>query len=263
MTKDIIQEAVKNITIIHNTRQKELDIFWKTTVRDEINSLPEGVSKRGATKELNSLIKSFENEILEDTHLDNQILELFSNVILDYYEMSTNEDMKKIFNPLVNIAKLKNIIPGSYFSWDSMELITVSIVHSIYKDIQFLKKHKKRFFENIREKNKSIDNLKKSIDIAKRFNNQLLVYELEIMINQVKEESFITEELIYKSCFFNLHKTLCEEFSKTTRAVEIANSLLDSFFDIKKQYKPSKNIDRKDFYENGFQEPRSFYYYKS
>lgn len=195
--------------------------------------------------------------------LDNEILELFSSVILDYYEIDTNEDIKKLFNPLINIAELKNITPGSFFTWNNMELVTISVIHNIYNDIQFLKKHKKRFFENIREKNKATENLKKSIDIAARFNNQLLVYELEIMIDQVKEESFITEELIYKSCFFNLHKTLCEEFSKTTRAVEIANSLLDSFFDIKKQYKPSKKIGRKDFYENGFQEPRSFYYYKS
>lgn len=263
MTKEIIEQAVKNITIIHNTRQKELDIFWKTTIRDEVNNLPDGVSKRGATKELNSLIKSFENEIQEDIHLDNEILELFSNVILDYYEMSTNKDIEKIFNPLVNIAKLKDIIPGSYFSWDSMELITVRIVHSIYKDIQFLKKHKKRFFENIREKNKSIDNLKKSIDIAKRFNNQLLIYELEVMINQIEEENFITEELIYKSCFYSLHQTLSEEFAKTTKAIDISNELLDSFFGIGKRYKPSKNIDKKNFYENGYEEPRSFYYYKS
>ncbi len=263
MTREIIKEAVKNITIIHNTRQKELDTFWKTTVKDEVINIPDGVLKTGAEKELNALIKSFENEILEDTYLDNEILELFSSVILDYYEMNTNEDIKKIFNPLVNIAKLKNIIPGSFFSWDYIELITVSIVYIIYKDIQFLGKHKKRFFENIREKNKAIDNLKKSIDIAKIFNNQSLVKELEIMINQIEEESFITEELIYKSCFFNLHKTLCENFSKTTKAVEISNSLLNSFFDINKQYKPSKNIDKKDFYENGFKEPRSFYYYKS
>ena len=47
MTKEIIEQAVKNIAIINNSRQKELDIFWKTTIRDEVNSLPDGVSKRG------------------------------------------------------------------------------------------------------------------------------------------------------------------------------------------------------------------------
>ena len=86
MTKEIIEQAVKNIAIINNSRQKELDIFWKTTIRDEVNSLPDGVSKRGGTKELNALIKSFENEIKENMELDNEILELFSSVILDYYK---------------------------------------------------------------------------------------------------------------------------------------------------------------------------------
>ena len=118
MTKEIIEQAVKNIAIINNSRQKELDIFWKTTIRDEVNSLPDGVSKRGGTKELNALIKSFENEIKENMELDNEILELFSSVILDYYEIDTNEDIKKLFNPLINIAELKHITPGSFFTWN-------------------------------------------------------------------------------------------------------------------------------------------------
>lgn len=263
MNKETIELAVKNIILIHNTRQKELDTFWKTTIRDEVNNLPDGVSKRGATKELNALIKSFENEILEDIKLDNEILEKFSNVILDYYAMDTNVDIVKLFNPLSNIAKLTNIIPGVYFSWSNIEFVVVNVVYSIFNDIKFLKKHKKRFFENSREKNKTIENLEKSIDIANIFNNQALIYELKMMINQINEENFITEEIIYKSCFFSLHQSLTEEFTKTTKAVDLANDLLNSFFNIGKKYKPSNNIDRKDFFEQGFQEPRSFYYYKS
>lgn len=38
MTKEIIEQAVKNIAIINNSRQKELDIFWKTTIRDEVSN---------------------------------------------------------------------------------------------------------------------------------------------------------------------------------------------------------------------------------
>ena len=263
MTKEIIEQAGKNIAIINNSRQKELDIFWKTTIRDEVNSLPDGVSKRGGTKELNALIKSFENEIKENMELDNEILELFSSVILDYYEIDTNEDIKKLFNPLINIAELKHITPGSFFTWNNMELVTISVIHNIYNDIQFLKKHKKRFFENIREKNKAIENLKKSIDIAVRFNNQLLIYELENMINQIQEENFVTEEIIYKSCFYGLHQVLSEEFAKSTKAVDIANELLDNFFCIGKRYKPSKNIAEKEFFEHGYEESRAFIYYKS
>lgn len=263
MTKEVIEQAVKNIVIIHSVKQRELDSVWKTIIRNEVDNLPEGVSRRGATKELNALIKSFENEIEEDMHLNNEILEQFSSTILEYYEMGTNKDIEKLFNPLYTISDLTDITPGAYFSWDNMELVTINVIHNIFSDIQFLKKHKKRFFKNTREKNKAIDNLKKSIDIAKSFNNQLLIYELESMINQIKEENLITEEIIYKSCFYGLHQSLSEEFSKTTKAVDIANSLLDSFFYLNKLYKPTKNIDKKDFFEQGYQEPRSFYYYKS
>lgn len=263
MTKEIIKQALKNISIIHNTRQKELDIYWKTAARNEVNNLPEGISKKGATKELNALIKSFENEIEEDMKLDNETMEHFIEFLIDHYESNTREDILKLFDPLNNISKLTNIIPGQYFTWDDMEHITVNVVYNIFRDIQILKKHKKRFFENGREKHKAINNLNKSIEVAIRFNNQLLVQELKTMIEQIEEENLITEEIIYKSCFYGLYNSLLQEFSKT-KSVELANELLEEFFpECGKRYKPSKNIDQKDFFEQGFDHPRSFIYYKS
>ena len=92
---------------------------------------------------------------------------------------------------------------------------------------------------------------------------QLLIYELENMINQIQEEDFVTEEIIYKSCFYGLHQVLSEEFAKSTKAVDIANELLDNFFCIGKRYKPSKNIAEKEFFEHGYEESRAFIYYKS
>ena len=65
-------------------------------------------TKRGGTKELNALIKSFENEIKENMELDNEILELFSSVILDYYEIDTKE-IFLLFKSV--ITDIKCIIP--------------------------------------------------------------------------------------------------------------------------------------------------------
>lgn len=264
MNNQIIKQAIININIMSNTRQKELDTVWKTIMKDEVDNLPNGISKKGATKELNALIKAFEEEIKDELLIEEETIDLFVSTILEYYEYGTNEEMKILFEPLNEIANLKNISHGKpFFSFNEMAITTFSIIQNILLDIKLIKKHKKRFFETTRLKKQSIDNLEQSIVIAKRFNNQALIFELETMISQIQDENLITDRIIYKSCFFGLHKTLSEKFSSTTKAKNIANQLLLDFFNINEDYKPTKNIVKKDFYEHGYSHPRSFYYYKS
>lgn len=263
MDKSIIKKALKNIILMYAVREKELPL-WSEYKKNKIDILPNSLIKRGAEKEINALIKANKREVELDKQIGDDTLEFFSNKILELYQ-SNNDDMKRIFEPIYNIADTKveiGIIGASWIEAD-LEHITKKIIYDFLSTEMFLKKYNKRFIQKTNEKDKLILNLKKSIDIAQRFNNQLVIQELNSFIEQINNESFITEELIYKSLFYSLHKILTENFSATTKAVELSNDLIQYFTKIEKNYKPSKNIGKKDFFENGFNHPRSFYYYKS
>lgn len=262
MDNEKILKAIKNIVTINNTKENELDKYWKTLVKKEIEILPDGIIKRGATKELEALIQSFEREINLYNDLDIELVNDLINFIKEWIK-STDNDKKELLKPLENIANKNDLSNGLYATFNDMELILINIIYEIINTQVFLNKFNHRFTQKDIQKKATINNLNKSIDIAKKYNNYLLINELETMINQIDNENYITEEILYKSCFWSLHQILMKKFTKTTKALDLANAIMSDFFMIGVKYKATKNIGKKDFFENGFFEPRTFYYYKS
>lgn len=97
-----------------------------------------------------------------------------------------------------------------------------------------------------------------AIELLKQYSdNENLHYELNKLNNQ-KIETQLTEKIIYKNTFFILAKYANEFLGLvlTTKAKDLANSLLSALFDREINYKPSATIEYLPYKNVGF------YYYK-
>jgi len=245
MDKHIIKKAIENIINSSNPKKDVIEIYTKR--KNDAMNMKESPEKNGALKELTGIINSNEIEVALSTKNKNIIIDEVVELIYNY------EEYKEIFEPLYKISKTD-------------KYLCEEIIQKIINTKAFLEIHKDRFLLNNKQKQKDINNLNKSIDIANKYNNQHLVNELNSMITFIKNENYITEEIIYKNCFFVIHKHLYDissDYTRTTKAVDIANSIVSDFFLIKSKYKISKKISKKEFYQNGFSKPRIFYYYSS
>lgn len=261
MNNQTIRKAIKNILTINDFKTREIKTYWNKELL-ETNNFYEGLARDGAVKEIKSLIESYELE-KDSNEMQDYKIDIIEKVILDYLNTDNQSEISKLFNGLNNISSLEDIESGvNVFSYDSIESINIDIIDTIYNCITMVENFE-RYIQNDREQKSNIKNLENVKELASKYNNQKLIEELNNMIELIQNEDFITREIIIKSCFFNLHYILSRKFPKTTKAKDYANSLIQSFFNTSKQYKPTNKIDKKVFFENGSKISRELFYYKS
>ena len=260
-----------------NTIIKSQDIMghdiqhFKQLKKQYVDNMEQGFIKDGATKEVNGIIKSFKQQS-NKYKINNNQLEYFIITINEWINDSNLDIHKRLFT----IFNSNHISTNNcYASFDCIELIGYEIISQLITTQYFLNLHKDgRYIRDKREKDIKIKQLNKTIQLATTYNNHHLLNELENMLEQIKKEDYITQDIIIKSCFYSIHKLLIDEgnfwnneqsLSKETQAKDISNQLIMDFFNLTFEdgYKPSKNIGQKVFYEQGYNNPRIFYYYKS
>lgn len=269
--------SIENIKSKLNTIIKSQDTMgqdmqhFKQLKKQYVDNMEQGFIKDGATKEVNGIIKSFKQQSRKYKINDKQ-LEYFTMIINEWINESNLDIHKRLFT-IFNSAYIST--SKGYASFDCIELVGYEIIGQLITTQYFLNLHKDgRFIRDKREKDIKIKQLNKTIKLSATYNNHHLIGELENMIEQIKKEDYITQDIIIKSCFYSIHKLLIDEsnfwnneqaLSKETQAKDISNQLVMDFFNLTLEdgYKPSKNKGQKIFYEQGYNNPRIFYYYKS
>jgi len=264
-------KLLNNIIASNNVHYNEIKIWEK--IKQNSLTMEDGLAKDGAIKELDNQIEACKNEDIFKFINDDTINNVIS-IICDSWLKHEDEYYSKIFQSIMNSTFfVEDNVLSSIASFNPYEIIGYEIIMQILRtQIMIYKLKLGRFVQNKKDKNNKISNLKRSLKIANSHNNTNLEFELSLMIEQIDDEDYITQEVIFKSCFFTIHKLLSNHdlyfngvkpLAKETYAKDIANTILNDFFNVEKKYKPSKNTGKKEFYEHNEQEPRIFYYYLS
>jgi len=270
LTIESIKFKLNAIIESQDTMGQDMQRF-KQFKKQYVDNMEQGFIKDGATKEVNAIIKSFKQQSSKYKINDKQ-LDYFTIIINEWINDSNLDIHKRLFTIFnrVNISSSKG-----FATFDCIELIGYKIVGQLVTTQYFLNLHKDgRFMRDKREQDIKIKQLNKTIQLAHTYNNHHLLNELENMLKQIKKEDTITKDIIIKSCFYSIHKILIDEgnfwnneqaLARETQAKDISNQLIMDFFDLTLEdgYKPSKNEGQKIFYEQGSNDPRIFYYYKS
>lgn len=247
-------------------------VMWKEIKKTALN-MDDGLAKDGAVKELNNKIIACKNEDIFrfiDDKVMSDILEIIYNSWLEHEDVYFSEIFKSAMN--CTCFDEENTL-NSIASFNPYEIIGYEIIMQILNtNIMIQKLEAGRFVQNAKDKNNRVSILEKSLKIAHNYNNTSLVHDLQEMISKIDNEDYISKEVIIKNCFYNIHKLLSTNSSyfngvkplaKETYAKDIANAILNDFFNVERNYKPSKNIAKKEFYEQNETIPRTLYYYLS
>lgn len=265
--------SLNNILIQYDAHGAEVE-YLHSRQTEIINKQENSIAKEAIRKKYDHLIEAYKQES-NNNRLSNEKLENIAKILKSYwlenYNFLYSELFKCLFSKNINTQQERKGI--GFASFDCVEFTGNQVLKVILTTHIFLNKFdEKRFTQNRKNKEDKIKNLNKSLIIAKNYNNQSLVNEINTMIKLINQEDYITKEIIYKNCFYHIHQILIDKsnfwndmkpLAKETKAKEIANQILEDFFMLKVQYKPSKKRGEKKFYELGSDRPRVFYYYLS
>jgi hypothetical protein len=245
---------------------------------EEINKMDEGYLKRGAFKELNGLIRGWEQEINARTLNEAEIGMLAKNIHCILYPNDDAQDSYEVQRLLAIFVDEKNnyFFDSCFFSnqADKLKQLSFKVMQIVLLSIATLRQYEqKRFICNSRDRGKRIKTLKDTIKLAKLLNNHYLISECENTIKLIKQEDFITKDTIKKGAFFMLHSLLTDKYGLGTpkllhdylknnkdgrSATDTANLLLSLVVGKKTNYTPKhfKNKKIKHFFEEGYDYPR-------
>ncbi|MDD2385030.1 MAG: hypothetical protein PHN18_12625 [Sulfurospirillaceae bacterium] len=234
-------------------------------------------SKIGATKYLTATIQNYRQEEKLFHNSNDEMMKLAENIhnlLLDEEKGSTKE--AKII--------LSIFLEGS----PSIEMfsLSVEIMEHILVFLRFTRQHnQKRFSENLRDgKEQNIKHIKKALEIASRYNNHHLINECHNMIELIEKEDLITEKILFRNLFWQIYSSLRDTLKvdgeehllhnghvplkadsklieKEKSATMTARHLVELIANEPIDFTPKDEPQKKEFYENGYNEPRILYYF--
>nr|WP_316720864.1 hypothetical protein [Sulfurospirillum sp. 'SP'] len=234
-------------------------------------------AKKGASKYLIAVIENFKQEEKLFKNSTDEISKLAKNIhsfLCDENKAITKE--AKIILSILFYGSPSN----------EMQNLSFDILEKFFTSLRFLRQYnQKRFSENLRDgKEQNIKHIQKALEIASRYNNHHLINECNHMIKLIEKENLITEKIIFRNLFWQIYILLRDTFKvdgqerflynghvplkadlKLTEheksATLTARHLVELIANEPIDFTPKDEPQKKEFYENGYDEPRILYYF--
>lgn len=251
--------------------------IWSKELDDVKNLICSDAAKKGASKYLTAIIENFTQEEKLFQNSNDEISNLAKNIhnlLFDENKANTKE-AKVILSTFIN---------GS----PSNEMLNLSfdIFEKFFTSLRFIRQHNQnRFSGNLRDgKEQNIKHIQKALEIGSRYNNHHLINECNHMIELIEKEDLITEKMLFRNLFWQIYILLRDTYKvngqeyflhnghvplkadlKLTEyeksATMTARHLVELIANYAIDFVPKDEPQKKEFYENGYDEPRTLYYF--